>query len=119
MSSSTACVAGSGFSFARGSSERRRALGLSTIVQYLAGEGYHSNAIRKQVEERGAMPNIPPKVNRKWKNCFWPYLYRGATRSNACSAASRTSAAWRQATIETPSISSPPSCIAAAISYWL
>ena len=32
--------------------------------------------IRRQVEDRGAMPNIPPKANRKWKNCFSPVLYR-------------------------------------------
>jgi transposase len=42
----------------------------------LGDKGYDSNAIRRQVEERGAMPNIPPKVNRRWKNCFSPYLYR-------------------------------------------
>jgi len=28
-------------------------------------KGYDSNAIRRQVEKDGAMPNIPPKVNRK------------------------------------------------------
>ncbi len=39
-------------------------------------KGYDSNAIRRQVEERGAMPNIPPKVNRRWKSCFSPFLYR-------------------------------------------
>jgi transposase len=39
-------------------------------------KGYDSNAIRRQVEERGALPNIPPKANRRWKNCFSPYLYR-------------------------------------------
>jgi len=22
------------------------------------------------------MPNIPPKTNRRWKNCFSPFLYR-------------------------------------------
>ena len=22
------------------------------------------------------MPNTPPKANRKWKNCFSPFLYR-------------------------------------------
>ena len=36
----------------------------------------NSNAIRRQVEGRGAIPNIPPKANRKWKNCFSPFLYR-------------------------------------------
>ena len=41
-----------------------------------ADKGYDSNAVRRQVEERGVMPNIPPKANRKWKNCFSPFLYR-------------------------------------------
>jgi transposase len=39
-------------------------------------KGYDSNAIRRQVEATGAMPNIPPRANRKWKNCFSPFLYR-------------------------------------------
>ena len=25
----------------------------------------------------GAAPNIPPKINRRWKPCFLPVLYRG------------------------------------------
>ena len=41
-----------------------------------ADKGYDANTIRRHVEERGAMPNIPPKANRKWKNCFSPFLYR-------------------------------------------
>lgn len=40
-------------------------------------KGYDSNAIRRQVEAGGTMPNIPPKANRRWKNCFSPVLYRG------------------------------------------
>jgi len=39
-------------------------------------KGYDSNAIRRQVENKGVMPNIPPKANRHWKNCFSPFLYR-------------------------------------------
>jgi transposase len=39
-------------------------------------KGYDSNAIRRQVEALGTMPNIPPKKNRKWKNCFSPALYK-------------------------------------------
>ncbi len=39
-------------------------------------KGYDSNAIRRLIEARGVMPNIPPKVNRRWKNCFSPFLYR-------------------------------------------
>lgn len=41
-----------------------------------ADNGYDSDAIRRQVEHKGAMPNIPPKTNRRWKNCFSPFLYR-------------------------------------------
>ena len=33
-------------------------------------KGYDSDAIRRQVENAGVMPNIPPKTNRNWKNCF-------------------------------------------------
>ena len=39
-------------------------------------KGYDSDAIRRQVEGMGAMPNIPPRSNRLWKNCFAPVLYR-------------------------------------------
>lgn len=39
-------------------------------------KGYDSDAVRRQVEGMGAMPNIPPRSNRRWKNCFSPVLYR-------------------------------------------
>jgi len=39
-------------------------------------KGYDSNAVRKKIEDMGAAPNIPPKANRRWKNCFSPILYR-------------------------------------------
>ena len=41
-----------------------------------ADNGYDTNAIRPKVEGKGTMPNIPPKANRRWKNCFSPFLYR-------------------------------------------
>ncbi len=41
-----------------------------------ADKGYDTNAIRYKVEGKGTMPNIPPKANRRWKNCFSPFLYR-------------------------------------------
>jgi hypothetical protein len=28
------------------------------------------------VEANGTLPNIPPRANRVWKNCFSPVLYR-------------------------------------------
>ena len=39
-------------------------------------KGYDSNAVRQKVEDLGVAPNIPPKSNRIWKNCFSPVLYR-------------------------------------------
>jgi transposase len=36
----------------------------------------HSDAVRQKIESKGAAPNIPPKTNRRWKNCFSPWLYR-------------------------------------------
>jgi transposase len=39
-------------------------------------KGYDSDAVRRKVESKGAAPNIPPKANRRWKNCFSPWLYR-------------------------------------------
>jgi len=40
-------------------------------------KGYDTDAIRRQIEATGAMPNIPPKANRIWKSGFSPFLYRG------------------------------------------
>ncbi len=40
------------------------------------GKGYDSNAVRRRIEAAGAAPNIPPKVNRRWKPCFSPLLYK-------------------------------------------
>jgi transposase len=42
-----------------------------------ADKGYDTDRVRRLIEERGSAPNIPPKVTRRWKNCFSPYLYRG------------------------------------------
>jgi transposase len=54
-----------------------------TLLDRLAGasllhgdKGYDTNAVRRKIESRGAAPNIPPKINRRWKNCFSPVLYR-------------------------------------------
>jgi transposase len=42
----------------------------------LADRAYDTDAIRRQIEEQGAVPNIPPKRTRRWKACFSPVLYR-------------------------------------------
>jgi len=39
-------------------------------------KGYDSNKVRRQIESRGAAPNIPPKINRKEKPGFSPALYK-------------------------------------------
>ena len=42
-----------------------------------ADRAYDSNRIRDLIEEQGAVPNIPPKRNRRWKSCFSKTLYKG------------------------------------------
>ena len=51
--------------------------GLSADALVLADKGYDTDVIRRQIEEAGAIPNIPPKANRTWNCCFSPQLYRG------------------------------------------
>ena len=41
-----------------------------------ADKGYDTDRVRQIIENQGAAPNIPPKANRRWKNCFSPFLYR-------------------------------------------
>ncbi len=42
-----------------------------------AGRAYDTNRIRDLIEQQGAVPNIPPKANRRWKSCFSRSLYKG------------------------------------------
>jgi len=84
-----------------------------------ADKGYDANAIRRQVEERGATPNIPPKANRNWKNCFSPFLYRN--RNTIERMFCRIKNFRRIATRYDRSAANflAAVCIAAAICYWL
>lgn len=43
----------------------------------IADRGYDTNAVRDAIAERGATPNIPPKLNRRFKPPFSRVLYRG------------------------------------------
>ena len=45
----------------------------------MADRTHGTDAIHRQIEEQGAVPNIPPKATRRWKSCFSPVIYR--TRS--------------------------------------
>jgi hypothetical protein len=49
---------------------------MSNCDIFYGDKGRDSNALRRQIENAGAMPNIPPKANRRWKNCFSSFLYR-------------------------------------------
>jgi transposase len=84
-----------------------------------ADKGYDSNAIRSQVEERGAMPNIPPKANRKWKNCFSPFLYRArnAIERMFCRLKDFRRVATRYDRNAANFLAAV--CIAATVSFWL
>ena len=82
-------------------------------------KGYDSDAIRRQVEKDGAMPNIPPKANRKWKNCFSPFLYRNrnAIERMFCRLKDFRRIATRYDRNATNFLAAV--CIAATVSYWL
>jgi transposase len=89
-------------------------------VQILHGDkGYDSNAIRRQVEEAGAMPNIAPKINRRWKPCFSPVLYRdrNAIERMFCRLKDFRRIATRYDRLATNFLAAV--CIAATVSYWL
>ena len=45
-----------------------------TIV--LADKACDADRIRNLIEGQGAVPNIPPRSNRKWKPCFSKVFYR-------------------------------------------
>nr|WP_086008692.1 IS5 family transposase [Nitrobacter sp. Nb-311A] len=82
-------------------------------------KGYDSDAIRQQVEQRGTMPNIPPKANRKWKNCFSPVLYRdrNAIERMFCRLKDFRRVATRYDRLAVNFMAAV--CIAATVSYWL
>lgn len=50
--------------------------GLPPRTLVMADRAYDTDAIRRQIEAQGAVPNIPPKATRRWKSCFSPVLYR-------------------------------------------
>ena len=82
-------------------------------------KGYDSNAVRRQVEEAGAMPNIPPKANRRWKPCFSPVLYRdrNAIERMFCWLKDFRRVATRYDRLAVNFLAAV--CIAAIVGYWL
>ena len=82
-------------------------------------KGYDSDAIRRQIEAAGTMPNIPPKKNRKWKNCFSPVLYkdRNAIERMFCRLKDFRRIATRYDRLANNFLAAVQ--IAATVSYWL
>ena len=82
-------------------------------------KGCDSNTIRRQVDENGTMPNIPPKTNRRWKNCFSPVLYRdrNAIERMFCRLKDFRRDATRYDRNAVNFLAAV--CIAATVSYWL
>ena len=84
-----------------------------------ADKGYDSNAVRQKIEAKGAAPNIPPKRNRRWKNCFSPVLYRDR---NAIERMFGRLKDFRRVATRYDKLAETfhaTVCIAAIISYWL
>lgn len=84
-----------------------------------ADKVYDSDAIRRQIEANGTMPNIPPKANRRWKNTFSPVLYRdrNAIERMFCRLKDFRRIATRYDRLATNFLAAV--CIAATVSYWL
>jgi transposase len=82
-------------------------------------KGSDANALRRQIEDRGALPNIPPKANCKWKNCFSPFLYRNrnAIERMFCRLKDFRRVATRYDRNAENFLAAV--CIAATVSYWL
>ena len=51
--------------------------GLPHDALVMADRAYDTDAVRARLQAQGAVPNIPPKRNRRWKHYFSPVLHRG------------------------------------------
>ncbi len=85
----------------------------------MADQSYDTNAIRQQIEQQGAVPNIPPKRTRIWKSCFSRGLYRGrnAIERMFCRLRDYRRTATRSDKLETDFANSVR--LAAIVSFWL
>ena len=85
----------------------------------MADRAYDTNAIRQQIEQQGAVPNIPLKRTRIWKSCFSRVLYRrrNAIERMFCRLKDYRRIATRYDKLATNFASSV--CLAAAVSFWL
>src|ERR671913_67075 len=98
----------------------KQLLELLPAADVLHGDkGYDTDLIRRRVEANGTLPNIPPKANRVWKNCFSPVLYRArnAIERMFCRLKDFRRIATRYDRLATNFLAAV--CIAATVSYWL
>jgi transposase len=92
---------------------------LPTDVLVHADKGYDTDRFRRRIEAQGSVPNIPPKANRRWKNCFSPYLYRGR---NAIERMFGRLKDFRRIATRYDRLAQnylSAVCLAATVSYWL
>ena len=82
-------------------------------------KGYDANTLRRKIQDRGALANIPPKANRKWKTCFSPFLYRNrnAIERMFCRLKDFRRIATRYDRNATNFLAAV--CIVAAVCFWL
>lgn len=81
----------------------------------LGDKAYEGDAIRRLIEEQGAVPNIPPKANRR----FSKVLYRGR---NAIERMFCRLKDWRRIATRYDKLATnfmAAICLAAAVSWWL
>jgi transposase len=85
----------------------------------LADKAYDGDAIRRLIEEQGAVPNIPSKANRRWKSCFSKVLYRdrNAIERMFCRLKDFRRIATRYDRLATNYLAAVS--LAATVSYWL
>jgi transposase len=74
----------------------------------MADKAYDADAIRRFIENRSAVPNIPFKANRRWKGCFSPFLYHGRNAIERMFSRLKTFGASPLATTNSRPTSSPP-----------
>ncbi len=92
---------------------------LAPATLVMADRAYDTNAIRKQIEDLGAVPNIPSKRTRLWKSCFSSVLYRdrNAIERMFCRLKDYRRIATRYDKLADNFLSAV--YLAAAVSYWL
>ena len=92
---------------------------LPSDILVIADRGYDTDPVRRRIQDKGSVPNIPPKVNRRWKPCFSPFLYR--TRNAIERMFGRLKDFRRIATrYDRLAVNFEAAlCLAATVSYWL